>query len=106
MGGLGGNKKFAYQNHCNRQGFDVTAKHGYKLRFGIIFNEQNNCNSPDTMIGVGMQSAAKMSAGGYCGCCQNGGSARRLPPRSPSLWRVRSKRSVVRPSLQKVSRSK
>jgi len=75
--GLGGNKKFAYQNHCNRQGFDVTAKHGYKLRFGIIFNEQNNCNSPDTMIGVGMQSAAKMSAGGYCGCCQNGGKCQK-----------------------------
>merc|ERR1711975_94808 len=75
--GLGGSKKFAYQNNCNRQGFDVTAAHGYKLRFGIIFNEQNNCNSPDTMIGVGMQSAAKMSAGGYCGCCQQGGKCQK-----------------------------
>jgi hypothetical protein len=75
--GLGGSYKFAYQNHCNRQGFDVTAKHGYKARFGMIFNEQNNCNSPDTMIGVGIQSKAKMSAGGYCGCCNQGGKCKK-----------------------------
>merc|ERR1712227_21117 len=68
--GLGGSYKFAYQNHCNRQGFDVTAAHGYKARFGMIFNEQNNCNSPDTMIGVGIDANGNkhQSAGGFCGC--------------------------------------
>jgi len=75
--GLGGSHKFAYQNHCNRQGFDVTAAHGYQARFGIIFNEQNNCNSPDTMIGVGLMKKAKFTAGAYCGCCQNGGKCQK-----------------------------
>ena len=47
------------QRNCNREGFNEFCKGGRNVgdvysRLGIFFNEQNDCNSCDTMIGLGM----------------------------------------------------
>ena len=42
------------QRNCNREGFNShTVRHHSKARIGIISNEQNECNSPDSRIGFG-----------------------------------------------------
>jgi len=46
-------------------------------RFGITMNQENNCGSPDSSIGIGMKQAG-ISAGGNCRCCNNGGSCQRI----------------------------
>ena len=53
------------QRNCNREGFNNY--HGYAhVRIGIISNQENDCNSPDSRIGVG---------GGGTACGQNGGNS-------------------------------
>ena len=42
------------QRNCNREGFNShTVQSASKARIGIISNEQNDCNSPDSRIGFG-----------------------------------------------------
>ena len=43
------------QYNCNKEGFNAgTAQRGYsKARIGIISNEQNDCSSCDSRIGLG-----------------------------------------------------
>ena len=42
------------QRNCNREGFNShTVQSHSKARIGIISNEQNECNSPDSRIGFG-----------------------------------------------------
>jgi hypothetical protein len=49
------------QNHCNRQGFNVQGDTKYpehykvivKVRLGIIANQENECNTPDSFVGLG-----------------------------------------------------
>ena len=42
------------QTNCNREGFNShTVQRHSKARIGIISNEQNDCNSPDSRIGFG-----------------------------------------------------
>lgn len=43
------------QQNCNREGFNTqgSSKSHAKMRIGIIANEQNECNSPDSSIGFG-----------------------------------------------------
>jgi hypothetical protein len=45
------------QLNCNRSGFNVQSDGAYdtKARLGILGNEQNECNSPDSRIGFGAQ---------------------------------------------------
>lgn len=43
------------QRHCNREGFNVLRM----ARIGIVANQENDCNSPDSRIGLG-------TAGGRC----------------------------------------
>merc|ERR1712178_333615 len=73
---LGGNNVFGYQNHCNHQGFNAIARGGNfqktDIRFGIVMNQENNCGTPDSSIGIGMKDAG-VTAGGNCRCCNNGG---------------------------------
>ena len=71
-----------YQPRCNRQGFNVAADGCYvddasdyrcRLRLGIWFNEQDNCMSSDSFLGLG---ATKWSSGAVCeyadeGQCRN-----------------------------------
>ena len=50
------------QRNCNREGINVHInKQGpARVRIGIIANQENDCNSPDSRIGIG-------GAGHYCG---------------------------------------
>ena len=42
------------QRNCNREGFNShPPKRGSKARIGIISNDYNNCNIPDSRIGFG-----------------------------------------------------
>jgi hypothetical protein len=44
------------QRHCNREGFNIRlgrSGHHPRVRFGLVGNEQNNCNSPDSFVGLG-----------------------------------------------------
>jgi hypothetical protein len=42
------------QRNCNREGFNVYAvSHHTRVRLGLVANEQNHCNSPDSSIGLG-----------------------------------------------------
>ena len=47
--------KASLQRNCNREGFNTqgNSKSNPKVRIGIIANEQNECNSPDSRIGFG-----------------------------------------------------
>ena len=47
--------KASLQRNCNREGFNTrgTSSGHAKMRIGIIANEQNECNSPDSRIGFG-----------------------------------------------------
>ena len=47
------------QPHCNKEGFNVYFPHT-RVRIGIFSNQENDCNSPDSRIGIG-------GAGGHCG---------------------------------------
>ena len=51
------------QRNCNKEGFNVRVSNNKKItriRIGIISNQENNCNTPDSRIGIG-------GAGTYCG---------------------------------------
>ena len=46
------------QRNCNREGFNAYTYGRYinshaKVRLGLIANEQNDCDSPDTFLGLG-----------------------------------------------------
>jgi hypothetical protein len=61
------------QSYCNNQGFNIhTADH--KIRFGMSMNQENQCSSPDTAVGIGIQ-PGNIAAGAYYGCCVNSGNA-------------------------------
>merc|ERR1711939_929557 len=63
----------AGQNHCNRQGFQARDDSSWRpVRFGLVMNQENNCGTPDTSIGIGLNTGC--NAGSECGCCQNWGS--------------------------------
>ena len=47
------------QPHCNREGFNTYFKNT-RVRIGIFSNQENNCDSPDSRIGIG-------AAGNHCG---------------------------------------
>merc|ERR1712216_312815 len=63
----------AGQNHCNRQGFQARDDSSWRpVRFGLIMNQENDCHTPDTTVGIGLNTGC--NAGAECGCCQNFGS--------------------------------
>merc|ERR1712216_487432 len=63
----------AGQNHCNRQGFQARDDSSWRpVRFGLIMNQENDCGTPDTTIGIGLNTGC--CAGSECGCCNNFGS--------------------------------
>ncbi len=50
------------QINCNQSGFNSASGGGdLKIRLGILGNNENECSSPDSRIGIGGQ-------GTYCGC--------------------------------------
>ena len=52
-------KDGSLQKHCNKEGFNAYHK-GARARIGIISNQENDCNSPDSRIAFGGE-------GGHCG---------------------------------------
>ena len=42
------------QEHCNKEGFNIHVKQ-INLRLGLIGNNEDNCNTPDSVIGFGFQ---------------------------------------------------
>ena len=41
------------QKNCNREGFNSHTQSHSKARIGIISNQENNCDTPDSRIGFG-----------------------------------------------------
>jgi hypothetical protein len=41
------------QSHCNREGFNVYTSNLQVVRIGILGNQENDCNSPDSYFGFG-----------------------------------------------------
>ncbi len=75
------------QRHCNREGFNLyTHRRSYvRVRLGFIGNEQNDCNSPDSFIGLGGEggvypkswckySASENTAGNLALCAADNGN--------------------------------
>ncbi len=63
------------QRNCNREGFNVHPGSKYlRIRLGLVTNNENNCNTPDSFIGLGGDgswchyNSAHNAAGniGYC----------------------------------------
>jgi hypothetical protein len=52
------------QDNCNREGFDVQGdRAGDAIRFGMLFNNEPDCKTPDSLIGVG--TTFGVTAGNY-----------------------------------------
>lgn len=69
-----------WQPYCNVQGFNVNLPAGpypANARIGIIMNQENDCGSPDTSIGLGTRTwgGNDYSAGNFVGCCQTGSNS-------------------------------
>ncbi|CAB4044410.1 Hypothetical predicted protein [Paramuricea clavata] len=42
------------QRNCNKEGFNIyVGSHHTRVRLGLVANEQNDCKSPDSFIGLG-----------------------------------------------------
>ncbi|XP_073249543.1 uncharacterized skeletal organic matrix protein 5-like [Porites lutea] len=46
-------RKASLQRNCNQEGFNCKGRYDSKARIGILSNEQNHCDSPDSRIGFG-----------------------------------------------------
>ena len=64
------------QSNCNREGFNAQTYGTYsnshsKVRFGLIANQQNDCVSPDSFIGLGTHRWGNVgnTAGNVADCC-------------------------------------
>ena len=58
------------QRNCNREGFNVYHSHA-KARLGIIANDEKDCNTPNSFIGLGAYHVTEQynSAGNIASCC-------------------------------------
>ena len=45
------------QSNCNKEGFNFQPSPGTKLRIGFAGNNENHCNSSDSLIGFGIKSS-------------------------------------------------
>ena len=73
----------ALQFHCHAQGFNAVVKGAGKARIGIIGNNENNCDTPDSWLGVGghekMCSNSTVKSTGNVACIWTDNGNRRLP---------------------------
>ena len=60
------------QAHCNRMGFNVQAG-AHRLRIGIIGNDQEDCNSPETWTGIGSNQTEACDWDRYGSYCSRAG---------------------------------
>ena len=71
-----------YENNCNRQGFNTESDGCHvgmshcRLRLGIWFNNEDECRSSDSFLGIGAAelSYAELSSGSVCLEEQDGGT--------------------------------
>jgi len=64
------------QNHCNRlavNNHQLWDTWKTDVRIGMIMNQENNCGTPDSAVGVGFVTGSGIVAGSVCGCCANSG---------------------------------
>ncbi|XP_062499652.1 uncharacterized protein LOC134176972 isoform X2 [Corticium candelabrum] len=52
------------QRNCNKEGFNAR-KSGNRVRLGLIANQENDCDTPDSFVGFGTWAKAENSAGNY-----------------------------------------
>jgi len=57
----------SWQANCNKQGFNMNYNYVGNMRFGMSYNNENNCKSNDIGTGVGFD---RISAGTRYGCCR------------------------------------
>ena len=51
------------QRNCNREGFNVYDS-SIRVRIGVFSNQQNDCNSPNSFIGLGTYDGGKKNTAG------------------------------------------
>jgi hypothetical protein len=66
------------QPNCNREGFNSNPTGGARSRIGIVSNQENDCNSPDSYIGIGNNAAgcngvAEQRVGNMASCTGDNG---------------------------------
>ena len=69
------------QRNCNKEGFNVNPRNHAKARFGILGNQENNCDSTDSFIGLGanyqrtycLGRSAHNAAGNVASCSPDNG---------------------------------
>lgn len=64
------------QPNCGAEGFNAAAGFGARIRLGIHGNQEGDCESPDSILGIGGTNAhvngtAQRSAGNVTRCCGN-----------------------------------
>ena len=52
------------QDNCNKEGFNVYGAINRRVRLGLIANNQNDCKSPDSFIGLGAPRSWDRNAAG------------------------------------------
>ncbi|MEM1347014.1 MAG: MopE-related protein [Myxococcota bacterium] len=65
------------QDHCDREGFNISAGNT-RVRLGILSNNETNCSSPDSRLGIGGKGSAcgqddDLSAGNTARCSPDNG---------------------------------
>ena len=71
--------EYATQMHCNRHGFNIKAGED-RVRFGLIMNQEDDCDTPDTAIGIGISSrTGDLAAGGQYQCCSENDKKTTIP---------------------------
>jgi hypothetical protein len=53
------------QLNCNQEGFNTQVGGWMTCRMGIIANQENDCNSPDSFLGVGCAAGTSFTSGNY-----------------------------------------
>ena len=71
------------QINCNREGFNSNPMNAARTRIGIVANQENNCSSPDSYIGIGNAAApcgpAPERAVGNVAACMADNGDKNLP---------------------------
>jgi hypothetical protein len=60
------------QPECNMEGFNAVPSNGRSVRIGIMANEQPDCTSVDSFIGLGgtiVSAQVSFPSGNWSGCC-------------------------------------
>jgi hypothetical protein len=60
------------QPNCNREGTNLSVGTYASARLGILTNQENDCNSPDSYVGIGTDgglcNSGSLSSGNKAGC--------------------------------------